>query len=114
MLKWLIVAALVAGSVGFVWTAPWKDEVDAVRAKVSAAATVLDDLTKGDCADVAAVAGDNATLAVEQLVASAPQDVDAKAAARRQADQIAACIQRLPRSGAGWKNLEQQLRAAAG
>ena len=44
MLKWLIVAALVAGSVGFVWTAPWKDEVDAVRAKVSAAATVLDSL----------------------------------------------------------------------
>ena len=32
----------------------------------------------------------------------------------QQADQIAACIKRLPRTGAGWKDLERKLRQAAG
>lgn len=114
MLKWLIVAVLVAGSVGFVWTAPWKDEVDSVRAKVGAAASTLDAFTKGDCAEVGKVAGDNAKAAVNEITDTAPSNTDAKSAAKRQADQIAACIKRLPKTGAGWRDLEQQLRTAAG
>ncbi len=113
MLKWLIVAVLVAGSVGFVWTAPWKDEVDSVRAKVSTAAKTLDSFTKGDCAQVGSVASDNVKAAVNEITDTAPSNTDAKAAAKRQADQIAACIERLPKTGAGWRDLEQRLRAAA-
>ncbi len=67
MIKWAIVAVLVAGSVGFIWTAPWKDEVDSVRAKVSAAASVINDATKGDCAKVGTVAGDNVKAAVRDI-----------------------------------------------
>ncbi len=114
MIKWAIVAVLVAGSVGFIWTAPWKDEVDSVRAKVSAAASVINDATKGDCAKVGTVAGDNVKAAVRDITDKAPSNTDAKRAAKAQADQIAACLKRLPKSGSGWTALEQQLRQAAG
>lgn len=114
MIKWAIVAVLVAGSVGFIWTAPWKDEVDSVRATISAAASVIDRATKGDCAAVATVAGANVTSAVDSLSDRARSNTSAKDAAKRQADQIAACIRRLPRTGAGWKDLERRLRQAAG
>lgn len=113
MIKWLIAAVLIAGSVGFVWTAPWKDEVDSARAKISAAAQTLDDFTKGDCAEVGQVAGDNAKAAVNEITDEAPSSTTAKDAAKRQADQIAACIKRLPKTGAGWRDLEERLRAAA-
>ena len=114
MIKWAIVAVLVAGSVGFIWTAPWKDEVDSVRQKIAAAAGVIDRSTGGDCAAVGDVAADNVRAAVRQINDRAPGDADARSAAKRQADQIGACIARLPRTGAGWRELERELRRAAG
>jgi hypothetical protein len=114
MIKMAVIAVLVAGSVGFIWTAPWKDEVDSVRASISSAAKVIDTATSGDCAKVAAVAGDNVKSAVNEITDTAPSDTSAKTAAKRQADQIAACIKRLPKTGAGWRDLERKLRQAAG
>jgi hypothetical protein len=114
MIKWLIVAVLVAGSVGFIWTAPWKDEVDTVRARIGASARLLDDATGGDCTAVGTVAKRNVTSAVDDITNRAGSDADARAAARRQADQIAVCIERLPAVGGGWRGLERRLRQAAG
>lgn len=34
LIKWLVIALLVAGTFGFIWTAPWKDDVEQVSADV--------------------------------------------------------------------------------
>lgn len=134
MIKWIVIAVLVAGTFGFVWTAPWKDDVDRVvdsaQARIETARRtldVLDSATGGNCSAVGTAAPDNVTQAVDTITAEAEKNPDAKLrgvvdgvseptvreVARKQAAEIAACLKSAPRTGAGWVELRERLERAA-
>lgn len=133
MIKWVVVALLVAGTFGVLWTAPWKDDVEKltndVQQKFDAARRtlgVLDDATGGDCAAVGKAAPGNVKDAVATIADEAKRNPDATVpgisgesstkvseVAKRQAAQIGECISRLPTTGAGWADLKAQLEQAA-
>lgn len=133
MIKWIVIGLLVAGTFGVIWTAPWKDDVerltDDVQQKVSdARATlgVLNDLTNGDCTKISRPASGDVRDAVETIAAQAKRNPNAKTlapsgqaaltareVATRQADQIGECIERIPKTGAGWADLQKKLELAA-
>jgi hypothetical protein len=134
VIKWIVIAVLVAGTLGIFWTAPWKDDVDRVvestQAKIEAARRsldVLDSATGGTCSAVGTAAPDNVTQAVDAIAAEAEKNPDAKLrgvvdgvseptvreVARKQAAEIAACLKSAPRTGAGWVDLKERLERAA-
>jgi hypothetical protein len=133
VIKWIVIGLLVAGTFGVIWTAPWKDDVDRLTDQVqqkfdAARATldVLDGATSGDCKAVGAAAPGNVTQAVETIAAEAKRNPDAPVpgisgessstvaeVAKRQAALIAECAKRLPRTGAGWVDLQKKLELAA-
>lgn len=113
MIKWIVVALLVAGSFGVIWTAPWKDDVDRLTARAKDAVATLDQKTGGDCRQVGKNASSDVQQAVDALRSEAADDQRAKDAARRQADQIAACLKRVPDVAPSWREIERRLRSAA-
>ncbi len=133
MIKWIVIGLLVAGTFGVIWTAPWKDDVerltDDVQQKVSdarATLAVLNDATTGDCEKVSQAAPSDVRDAVETIATEVKRNPNAKTlapsgqsaltardVATRQADQISECIKRLPKTGAGWADLQQKLEIAA-
>lgn len=133
MIKWIVIGLLVAGTFGVIWTAPWKDDVerltDDVQQKVSdarATLAVLNDATTGDCEKVSQAAPSDVRDAVETIATEVKRNPNAKTlapsgqsaltardVATRQADQIGECIKRLPKTGAGWADLQQKLEIAA-
>lgn len=132
MIKWIVIAVLVAGTFGVFWTAPWKDDVERVTNGVqqrleTARATldVLDSATGGDCKKVGQTAPGNVRQAVETIAAEAKRNPNATVPgasgrspstvgeiAKRQANQIGDCIKRFPNTGAGWVDLKRQLEQA--
>lgn len=133
MIKWLVIAVLVAGTFGVFWTAPWKHSVDRLTQDVeqkldTARATlgVLDSTTGGDCTKVGQTAPGNVRDAVETIAAEAKRNPKAKVPgasgqspstvgeiAKRQAAVIGDCIKRFPNTGAGWVDLKNKLERAA-
>ncbi len=133
LIKWLVIAVLVAGTFGVVWTAPWKDDVEHLTNDVqqkldTARATlgVLDSATGGDCKKVGQTAPGNVRDAVETIAGEAKRNPKAKVpgasgqspstvgeVAKRQATQIGDCIKRFPDTGAGWVDLKNKLELAA-
>lgn len=133
MIKWLVIAVLVAGTFGVFWTAPWKDDVERVTNDVQhkldtarAALGVLDATTGGDCKKVGQTAPGNVRQAVDTIAAEAKRNPKAKVPgasgespstvgeiAKRQAAQIGDCITRFPNTGAGWVDLKTKLEQAA-
>ena len=133
MIKWLVIAVLVAGTFGIFWTAPWKDDVERVTNDVqqkldTARATlgVLDSTTGGDCRKVGQTAPSNVRQAVDTIAAEAKRNPKATVPgaagqspstvgeiAKRQATQIGDCIKRFPSTGAGWGDLKNKLESAA-
>ena len=133
LIKWLVIAVLVAGTFGVFWTAPWKNNVDRLTQDVeqrldTARATlgVLDSATGGDCKKVGQTAPGNVRAAVETIAAEAKRNPKAKVPgapgqppstvreiAKRQATQIGDCIKRFPNTGAGWVDLKNKLESAA-
>ena len=135
LIKWLVIAILVAGTFGVFWTAPWKDNVDRLTQDVEqelgaarATLAVLDSSTGGDCKKVGQAAPGNVRQAVDTIAAETKRNPSAKVPgasgespstvgeiAKRQAKQIGDCIKRFPNTGAGWVDLKNKLeRAAAG
>ena len=133
MIKWLVIAVLVAGTFGIFWSAPWKDDVERVTNDVrqkldTARATlgVLDSTTGGDCKKVGQTAPGNVRQAVDTIAAEAKRNPNAEVPgasggspatvgeiAKRQATQIGDCIKRFPNTGAGWVDLKNKLESAA-
>ncbi len=133
MIKWIVVGLLVAGTFGVIWNAPWKDDVeritDDVQQKVSqarATVAVLNGATDGGCAKVGTDAPSDVREAVATIVAETRRNPDAmtltpsgqgalsvREVASRQAVQIGECIMRLPKTGAGWIDLQADLERAA-
>ena len=133
MIKWIVIGLLVAGTFGVIWTAPWKDDVeritDDVQQRVSdarATLAVLNDAGGSDCARVGRPAPTDVRQAVATIAAEAERNPDGKTlapsgqsaltvreVAGRQADRIGACIKRLPKTGAGWADLQTKLELAA-
>jgi hypothetical protein len=136
VIKWIVIAVLVAGTFGIVWSAPWKDDVeravDSVQTRIDAARRtldVLDGATGGDCKAVGTAAPENVTQAVDVIADEAEKNPEAtlrgvvdgvtdptvREVARSQAEQIGECVKSAPRTGAGWVDLKNRLeRAAAG
>ncbi len=132
LIKWLVLALLVAGTFGVVWTAPWKDDVErltgSARDTVDAARRTLgalDGATGGECSTVGRAAPARTRAAAEVLAAQAQATPDARAdessdatirdVARRHAEQIGRCLERVTQAGPGWEDLQRRLeRAAAG
>jgi len=114
VIKWIVIALLVAGSFGVIWTAPWKDDVDRLTTRAKDAVATLDQKTRGDCRQVGQNATRDVRNAVDALRAEAADDEDVRDAARKQADQIAECMKRIPNVAPSWREIEQRLRAAAG
>jgi hypothetical protein len=132
VIKWLVIAVLVAGTFGVFWTAPWKSNVDRltqdVEQKLGTARTtmgVLDSSTGGDCKKVGQTAPGNVRDAVETIAAEAKRNPKAKVPgasgqspstvgdiAKRQAAVIGDCIKRFPNTGAGWVDLKNKLEQA--
>ena len=133
MIKWLVIAVLVAGTFGVVWNAPWKDDVERVTNDVqrkldTARATlgVVNSTTRGDCKKVGHTAPGNVRQAVDAIAAEAKRNPNAEVPgasggspatvgkiAKRQATQIGDCIKRFPNTGAGWVDLKNKLESAA-
>ncbi len=134
MIKWLVIAVLVAGTFGVIWTAPWKDDVDTLvdsaQEKISAARgtlDVLDTSTGGDCKAVGTTAPENVTSAVDAIVGEVEKNPEAtfkgvvdgvsdptvREVAKTQAAQIGECLKSAPKTGAGWLDLKKKLEAAA-
>jgi hypothetical protein len=134
VIKWIVIAVLVAGTLGIAWSAPWKDDVDravdSVQTKIDAARRTLDVLDRasgGDCKAVGTAAPENVTQAVHAIADEAKRNPDAtlrgvvdgvtdptvREVARRQAEQIGACLKSAPRTGPGWVDLKNRLERAA-
>lgn len=118
MLKWIVIAVLVMGTFGIVWSAPWKDDVERLtadaRARVEQALTTVDRFGLDEnCARVAQPAPAVVKKAVAAIRANARQSEDVRAAARAQADAVAACFTQVKSVGAGWRRVEKDLRAAS-
>lgn len=131
MIKWIVVGLLVAGTFGVIWTAPWKDDVerltDDVQQRFSQARATLEVLDgAGDCTRIGRPAPRDVRDAVATIAAQAKRNPNAKTlapsgqsaltareVAGRQADRIGACIERLPKTGAGWADLQTKLELAA-
>ncbi len=126
MIKWIVIGLLVAGTFGVIWSAPWKDDVARLTDDVQQRLGVLDEATGGDCSKVGRAVPGDVRAAGETIAAEARRNPDATVpglsgqspstvgqVARRQASQIGECIKRLPRSGAGWADLQKRLEVAA-
>lgn len=134
LIKWLVIAVLIAGTFGVFWTAPWKDDVERVTDSVQSTLTkaketlgVLDSATGGNCKKVGQAAPASVTSAVETLADAAQETPDARLrgtfdgvkdpklrdVAAAQAELIGTCLKSAPNTGAGWRDLQQKLQAAA-
>ncbi len=111
MIKWLIIALLVAGSFGVIWTAPWKDDVDRARDRVSAALSTLDDTTKGECSSFGRQVPQSVRDAVAEIEKEGVDGSDLSGRAREQADAIGACVRQVPNLAPEWSDIEQRLRS---
>ncbi len=112
-MKWIVIALLVAGSFGVIWTAPWKDDVDRLTARAKDAVATLDQKTGGDCKAVGQRASEDVRSAVAALEADAADEKGVRDAAAEQADQIADCLRRVPDVAPGWNDIERRLRSIA-
>ncbi len=113
MIKWILVALLVAGSFGVIWTAPWKDDVDRATDRVKGALSTLDRDTDRKCSDYGKQVPQSVKDAVAEVERDGVRDTDLADKARRQADGIAECVKQLPALAPQWGDIERRLRRAA-
>jgi hypothetical protein len=125
VIKWIVIALLVAGTFGFVWTAPWKDDVERLTGDVA------DRL--GETFSTIGLRADNNTCEA----ATRPPDADERAAvdlvlnelrsnpdaqlandggdttvrdiATERAHDIGGCLSKVTVRGKGWDDLKRRL-----
>jgi hypothetical protein len=117
-----VIALLVAGTFGFIWTAPWKDDVDRltgdVRERVGAAIDTLG-VQADDCSAVTRAPTARERAAVDTLVRQLEESPNARTgsgdassvrdAAARKADAIGDCLRNVTARGTGWADLQGKL-----
>jgi hypothetical protein len=127
LIKWLVIAILVAGTFGVVWTAPWKDDVEVltedvsrrVDEVVSAVGLRADD---GSCDALRRPPSAAATEGIVFLAERLRDDPDAvlfsesrptvREWAESEADEIAGCFAEVSDRAPGWDALKRRLDAA--
>jgi len=129
VIRWLVAAALVAGTFGIVWTAPWKDDTERLTDQVSQrlGATWATTGLRADrnvCGAVARSPEPDEVAAVAFVLAELRahpnarllQDGGARAvtvrdvASERSRD-IAGCLSKATVRGTGWADLQRRLDA---
>ncbi len=117
-----MIALLVAGTFGVVWTAPWKDDVERltgdVRARVSNAVDTLG-VRADDCNAVTRAPTAEERAAVDTLVRQLRENPDARTGsgdaasvrdtAARKAKDIGDCLRNITARGTGWGDLQGKL-----
>ena len=128
MIKWLVLAVLVAGTFGVVWTAPWKDDVERLTGDAAdrlgqtfstlglrADRNVCDAVTRPpDADDVAAVALIVAELRAHpdaRLLNDGADGVTVRDIARQRSADIGGCLSTATVRGAGWSDLKRRIDA---
>jgi hypothetical protein len=130
VIRWLVAAALVAGTFGVVWTAPWQDYTEYLTAEAThrlgttfstiglrADRHVCNAVARPPKPDeIAAVAIVLAELRVHPAARLAPLDGDAGAATVREvaatrSRDIASCLSKATVRGTGWVDLLRRLDA---
>ncbi len=114
MIKWIVIALLVAGSFGIIWTAPWKDDVDRLRQRVDDAFSTVDQKTSKACSDYGRQVPQAVKDAVAEIERDGGGDAELRSRARGQADAIAKCVRQVPNLAPSWGDIESRLRSAAG
>lgn len=113
MIRLAIVVVLVLGSFGILWTAPWKDDVDRARERVTDALSTLDQKTGGECSAYGRQVPDAVSEAVDRIAEDGAGDAGLADRARQQADAIAACMRQVPSLAPSWGDVERRLRSVA-
>jgi hypothetical protein len=125
LIKWIVIALLVAGTFGVVWTAPWKDDVEQVAADVqdrlgetfSTIGLRTDDNTCGaatrspDAAERAAVDFILGELRrnPDAVLRSDGGDATLRDFAENTSREIGGCLSKVTVRGKGWNDLKRRL-----
>jgi len=125
LIKWLVIALLVAGTFGFVWTAPWKDEVEQVSADVQhrlgeTFSTIGLRADNNTCGAATRSPDADERAAVDLILGELRRNPDAvlgqdggdptvREIAEDRARNIGGCLSKVTVRGKGWDDLKRRL-----